>query len=254
MELETFTEANKNALILLFPKEGNYEEYTPNNFSTLEDKDLKDYRKIVAIVHEDYAENPREEWDNAGTIFSLAPRVFASDKNAECLKVNVCGRDDNGRFYCDYEPLERNVKGIINTNMGRAYVLPIYMYSHSGERISATPFNDRWDSGRAGYIYMTEETAKKEQLIRKDGKVNWKAVKARLESEIETYDQYISGEVYGFRSHNIQDGIIEEDEDSCYGFFGDDFRTNGIFEYLNEKAIITNKEKHIKSLKKANLL
>ena len=86
MELETFTEANKNALILLFPKKGNYEEYMPNDFSTLEDKDLKDYRKIVAIIHDDFPENPREEWDNAGTIFSLAPRVFASDKNAECLK------------------------------------------------------------------------------------------------------------------------------------------------------------------------
>lgn len=254
MELETFIEASKNALILLFPKEGNYEEYTPNNFSTLEDKDLKDYRKIVAIIQDQDALNPREEWDNAGTIFSHSPRVFASDKNAECLKVHVRDRDDDGRFFYDYEPLERNVKGIINTNMGRAYVLPIYMFSHSGERISTLPFNDPWDSGLAGYIYMTEQKAKEEQLTRKDGKVNWKAVKARLESEIETYDQYISGEVYGFRSHNIQDGIIEEDEDSCYGFFGDDFRTNGIFEYLNEKAIITNKEKHIKALKKANLL
>lgn len=223
--------------VLLFPLEGNGVDYSSYTYSELRKVNLKDYRKIVAIVYDsEGAENPREEWDNAGTIFSHSPRVFASDKNAECLKVNVGGRDGDGRFYCDYEPLERNVKGIINTNMGRAYVLPIYMYSHSGERISTIPFGDRWDSGLVGYIYMTEQKAKEEQLTRKDGKINWKAVKARLESEIETFDQYISGEVYGFISHNIKNGIIEEDEDSCYGFFGSDIHKNGILDHIGEEV------------------
>ena len=56
--------------------------------------------------------------------------------------------------------------------------------------------------------------------------------KACLQSEVEVYDQYLTGEVYGFR-------VLGEDDtevDSCWGFFGSDPMTNGIFEHLSEQA------------------
>lgn len=227
--------------VLLFPLEGNAVDYSSYTYSELRKVNLKDYRKIVAIVYDsEGAENPRTEWSNSGTIISFATREFSSDPNTFPLNIKVRNRDDEGQFYFEDEAIEGkfvlNHKGIIKTSEGKAYILPIYMYSHSGERISTIPFGDRWDSGLVGYIYMTEQKAKEEQLTRKDGKINWKAVKARLESEIETFDQYISSEVYGFISHNIKDGIIEEDEDSCYGFFGSDIHKNGILDHIGEEV------------------
>lgn len=46
-------------------------------------------------------------------------------------------------------------------------------------------------------------------------------IKARkiLQQEVETYNDYVSGNVYGYTI--TQDGGDELDLDSCWGFFGD---------------------------------
>ena len=57
-------------------------------------------------------------------------------------------------------------------------------------------------------------------------------VREWLEGEIETFDQYIRGDVYGF--------IVEEDGeeiDSCWGFYGEDPRTNGMSDYVDDELI-----------------
>ena len=41
-------------------------------------------------------------------------------------------------------------------------VLPLYLYEHSGQRISLHPFGDRWDSGQVGYIWCSKEKAMEE--------------------------------------------------------------------------------------------
>lgn len=58
-----------------------------------------------------------------------------------------------------------------------------------------------------------------------------------LESEIEIYDQYINGEVYGYELEEEKVchycGHAEyEHIDSCYGFYGDDFEYNGLFDSI----------------------
>jgi hypothetical protein len=52
-----------------------------------------------------------------------------------------------------------------------------------------------------------------------------------LTNEVETYDQYISGDVYQFE-------ILDENgeqEDSCCGFYGSDITKNGILDYVNSE-------------------
>jgi hypothetical protein len=49
-----------------------------------------------------------------------------------------------------------------------------------------------------------------------------------LEQEVETYDQYLTGDVYGFVVYD-EDG---QEVDSCWGFFGDDIKENGIMDYV----------------------
>ena len=54
---------------------------------------------------------------------------------------------------------------------------------------------------------------------------------ANMKGEIEIYDYFIRGDVFGFQ-------VLDEDEeviDSCYGFYGDDFETNGLIEYVPEE-------------------
>lgn len=85
-------------------------------------------------------------------------------------------------------------------------ILPIYLYDHSGITIRTTSFNDRWDSGQVGWIYITNKNVEfidnpKEKLIH----------------DVELYDKYLRGEIYNYE-------LIQKDEvmESCGGFFDRD--------------------------------
>ncbi len=47
----------------------------------------------------------------------------------------------------------------------KPFVLPLYMYEHSGITISTSnagyPFDDRWDSGQLGYVFVTREDVRR---------------------------------------------------------------------------------------------
>ena len=57
--------------------------------------------------------------------------------------------------------------------------------------------------------------------------------------EVETYDQYICGDVYGFKVFKVEtcdNGCEHEEEiDSCWGFFGDNFIENGLIEHVDKE-------------------
>ena len=91
-----------------------------------------------------------------------------------------------------------------------AVMLPVYMYSHSGIRLNTSSFNDRWDSGNIGYIYATKEEIQKEF----DG--DKAKAEERLKGTIDTWDQYVSGDVWHI-------AVVDEDGeviDSCGGYYG----------------------------------
>ena len=92
-------------------------------------------------------------------------------------------------------------------------------------------FSDRWDSGQVGYIYTDKKT-----IIDCGGKIrnekgnyvkitdkNWKkAAYQWMQGEVDEYDMYLTGEVYGVitEEYNAEDDGWEE-KDSCWGFFND---------------------------------
>jgi hypothetical protein len=121
------------------------------------------------------------------------------------------------------------------------WVFPVYAYIHSNVALSLNrnnyPFNDVWDVSSTGYILASKKEFETEEI----------AVKA-AESLVKTWNQYLSGEVYGYiiekpkTTYSISKeefdkldpyllcrDIIEEfdteDEweqlDSCWGYYGD---------------------------------
>jgi hypothetical protein len=119
--------------------------------------------------------------------------------------------------------------------------LPLYLYDHSGITISTGSFHCPWDSGQVGFIYVSRKDAEKElypadsyprEFIRGDN-VDWFSslqthVETIFKAEVETYDQFLRGDVWGF--------VLEENGeeiDSCWGFYGHDWRENGISDHVN---------------------
>lgn len=87
-------------------------------------------------------------------------------------------------------------------------VLPLYLYDHSGITMSTSPFSCPWDSGQVGVIY-----AKKGSEGMDD-----KTLEACLESEVKEYDNYLTGNVWGYVIKDSAGNFL----DSCWGFVGDE--------------------------------
>ena len=186
----------------------------------------EEYR--FSIFQDDDAQNPRTECDHAG--------------------VMVCG---HGRYNLGDVQLKKSefegwdvLKAKIRRENKGAIILPLRLYDHSGISISTTteyPYNDMWDSMMVGYIYTDKEMMRKmwgEHLPRAWKK---KAVEV-LQSEVKEYDDYLTGNVYGFKrekkvnhescQHCGHEAYTEyEEEDSCWGFIGD-IETSGILDNL----------------------
>ncbi|HQL49052.1 MAG TPA: hypothetical protein PLC09_10310, partial [Holophaga sp.] len=73
-----------------------------------------------------------------------------------------------------------------------------------------------WDSGQVGFIFATREKVLRAWgAKRMNERIRGLALKA-LRSEVEEYDAYLTGDVYGYTVED-QDG---EELDSCWGFVG----------------------------------
>lgn len=109
--------------------------------------------------------------------------------------------------------------------------LPLYLYDHSGITMNTGGFSDRWDSGQVGYIYTDKKTIMETggKLQNENGNCvkitdrNWKkAAYQWMEGEVEVYNQYLTGEVYGIITEEYDADTDDwEEKDSCWGFFND---------------------------------
>jgi hypothetical protein len=130
----------------------------------------------------------------------------------------------------------------------------INMYDHGGITVSTSncyPYNDYWDAGIVGFIYVTKKTIFEEcSDITEE---NWKERADKyLEGEMKTYDQYLRGDVYSFRLTKI---VIEQDKcphcgevireyedeefvDGCSGYYGDCLEENGILDELGDLEFV----------------
>lgn len=84
---------------------------------------------------------------------------------------------------------------------------PLYLYDHSGQAISTTPFACPWDSGKVGYAFITAERAKEHGVP---------DPAQTIEDEVKTYGQWLSGDVYGFTIEDEEGNVI----DCSWGYFG----------------------------------
>lgn len=163
---------------------------------------------ILNIYRDTDAESPRE-WGNRGTMACFHGRYNLGDKDV---------------------PTMDEVKEIATS---RDYIsLPLYLYDHGGITMSCSPFSCPWDSGQVGVIFVSTERVRKEYGVKRISKKLRERVIGYLQGEVETYDQYLTGDVYGYELVRYEDDGAEIEEGSCWGFYGSDPATNGMTDHL----------------------
>jgi len=149
--------------------------------------------------------NPRTEWDNIGTMVCFHQRYTLGDEDHDYDAADYDGWDE--------------IKEAIRKEEDVAVILPLYLYDHSGITINTRPFSCPWDSGQVGFIFVSKKKLRYE-FSRKRISASLEArAKEILEGEVQTYDQYLTGDVWGY--------VIEDDNgeplESCWGFFGREY-------------------------------
>lgn len=165
----------------------------------------------IDIYVDESPENPRD-WDNLGVIVGWHRRYTIGDKH-------------NHENPADFKDWAKSHPSI---------VLPVYMYDHSGIALSTSnscyPFNDMWDAGQVGYIFVEISKVKSEFNWHNLTRARIEKINKILQAELQEYAYYINGEVYGFI--NTCD-VCGEELDSCWGFFGSNWKENGLMEYAS---------------------
>lgn len=177
----------------------------------------------IEIIHDEFPQNPRIEWDNLGTMVCFHGRYTLGDIG-------------HGYGLSDFNSWNELKKQIIKDH-DPAVILPIYMYDHSGITISTQPFSCHWDSGQIGFIYIGRLKVMKEYNVKRITHLLKDRLTEYLKAEVETYDNYLTGETYGYKI--TKDG---EEIDSCWGYYGyDDVKNvaNAQLMYYKSKETIS---------------
>lgn len=188
----------------------------------------------VRIVNDQHSSSPRE-WDNLGTMVCAHGRYNLGDSDGvqvardfvlSHFSYDACNA--RGWDLSHVPDIESAVEAT-----GQAIMLPLYLYDHSGITMSTTRFSCPWDSGKVGFIFVPKEKVRSEYGYDRISKARQEKILSYLKGEVETYDQFLTGDVWGFV---LSDGTGKT-LDSCWGFYGDDPVTNGIIEHLPPEAI-----------------
>lgn len=167
----------------------------------------EDYKDHVINIYPDDTcdtDSPRE-WDNVGHMVCFHNRYALGDKDKQGIST-----DDFQSWDAMEDHIRQTFKPVV--------LQPLYLYDHSGITMSTAPFSCPWDSGQVGFIWATREDVLKEYGKKKLTKKLVEKVAALLVAEVDVYDAFIRGDVYGYEIVDRNGNTI----DGCWGYIGKD--------------------------------
>jgi hypothetical protein len=226
----------------------------------------KDYKlksgNILRIIQDPSAESP-DKWGNEDMFlvydhrqFTIEREGFApitifkhiqSSKKIEKLRSPKNNTDD------ELEAMEEWGEEV-NDNYDKYHIFPVAAHIHSGVSLSLTDSLRRqgWDTSVTGFILV-----KKEEVVegKKPKFTTEEEAKKYAEGLIETWNQYLSGDVYGFNvikvideAQRLTDLIIEQYDKTRYlDQLGINFSKSMIKDILSKNLEETTTEKELES-------
>ena len=177
---------------------------------------------IYRVEQDTEPPDPRKEYDNVGTIVAWHSRYRLGDEQpGPDVSPNewLVAMARKLTTYVDCKANQKRIAALAELNAGEAMallekqmvILPVYLYDHSGLAVSTERtgcFADQWDSMQIGFIYVMNGKARQEW-----SGAGWhKKAEAYLRSELATYNDFLTGNVYQYRSE-------DPDDIGCGGYY-----------------------------------
>jgi len=204
----------------------------------------KEIKRTLKIMVDDHSGEGPRAWDNLGTMACFHKQYALGDEKPGWVEspddlLLYLAEEASPGFEEKYYN-EANWQGKAWEVVEKQYIiLSLYLYDHSGITMRTRSFNDPWDSGQVGWIYVSKKEVKEEYKVKYLRQKHYDEALKVLEAEVEVYDLYLRGETYGYELVTETDGEVTR-EDSCWGFYGTDWRNNGLLHnigYENEDLL-----------------
>lgn len=183
-------------------------------------------QKRIRVEQDETPMHPRKDMDNLGTMVCWHGRYELGDEQPS---------------ESPFEFRSELPKDIIE--------LPLYLYDHGGITMNTAGFSCPWDSGQVGFIYVSRADVREQYGWKRITKAREQQILGYLKAEVETYDQYLRGDVYGFIVEERPTAVFDaegkpvevdgdelwEETHSCWGFYGDDPFKNGISDHIEKE-------------------
>lgn len=172
---------------------------------------------FLVVTESDGYESPND-WRNTDIFLVYDHRQFCIERE---------GFDAKEIFEYLQNCADSSTIDLRNDDYDKYWIFPVYAYIHSGVSLSlgkdTYPFTCKFDTSMQGFILVLKdatEEGRKPVICTEDEATKY------AEGLIETWNQYLSGEVYSFVVIETVKcphcGTIEEIEhDSCCGFYGE---------------------------------
>ena len=182
---------------------------------------------IINVKEDEFSQNPNE-WADENWFLVGFHRDFTVER--EGFGVDVCralvSKDE-------YKAADESIKERVRKIKKQYHFFGLEAYIHSGVVLALSHegnFPDRkWDVSQLGCVFIAKAEAKTR-----------KKAKQSAASLIESWNDYLGGNVYGYEIES-KDG---EQIDSCWDFYGD-YRDNGM---LNEAKKVV--DDHLEAIRK----
>lgn len=177
----------------LLAKRDEHERYESDE-ATIDVVESEDDTARCYVLYDREPPNPRVDYDNAGhmVMFKNCPYSMG----------------DESAFY-DIDDFEETTSEWTGDNRV-AVILSLHVRGN-GDGIFCGAYGD----GAEGFIYLTRGDCLKEWGYKRITAARRVKLESYLKGEVETYDQYLTGDVYGLVTVGGPN-----DGDSCWGYFG----------------------------------
>ena len=202
---------------------------------------MSEQHYVYKIVLDEEPESPRE-WDNLGKMVCFHSRRDLGDESPKCdpdgyLSNLACEADPklaDTLEWLEERGMEERYRKAVGRSLERNYLIrELFLYEHSGLSMSSGTFEYPCDSSIFGFIYVAKAKIRQEYGFKVITKDREQQILGYLDSEVETFDQYLTGQVYGYRIFEVPEGVdpeelsdeeVEELEEvgSLWGIYGED--------------------------------